>query len=37
MAAPHVAGILLVANVGSRGTVTGDKDAVIDNMAKMVE
>ncbi|MBU3740779.1 MAG: S8 family peptidase [Candidatus Kapabacteria bacterium] len=33
MAAPHVAGILLVGTVGSRGAVTGDPDAKKDNMA----
>lgn len=33
MAAPHVAGILLVGSVASRGTVTGDPDTKKDNMA----
>ena len=37
MAAPHVAGMLLIANVGSRGIVVNDPDAWKDNMAVIVE
>lgn len=33
MAAPHVAGILLVGTVGTRGLVTGDPDGNADDMA----
>jgi subtilisin family serine protease len=36
MAAPHVAGILLVGNVGARGVVIGDKDAWPDGLATRV-
>lgn len=36
MAAPHVAGILLVGNVGNHGIVTGDKDAWPDGLAFIV-
>lgn len=35
MAAPHVAGILLVGTVGSRGLVSGDPDGDPDDMAKI--
>lgn len=33
MAAPHVAGILLLGNVSSGGTITGDKDSTPDTIA----
>ncbi len=36
MAAPHIAGILLIGNVGDRGLVTGDKDAWPDGLAYIV-
>ncbi len=36
MASPHVAGLLLVGNVGSRGPVTGDKDSWTDGLAVRV-
>lgn len=35
MASPHVAGILLLGTLGSRGTVTGDKDVWPDPLAKV--
>lgn len=35
MASPHVAGILLVGPIGTRGTVTADKDAWPDPLAKV--
>ncbi|MFM8771458.1 MAG: S8 family serine peptidase, partial [Candidatus Kapaibacterium sp.] len=35
MASPHVAGILLLGPIGSRGNVTGDPDGKADPLAKV--